>query len=183
MTIHFETARLQIRPFVESDLDDLARIYADPEVMRYIPPGPLDRQATAEELAWHVAGGEPDRPGYCLAAAILKDNGRLAGRCGLLAWTIDGADEVEIAYLVDRPHWGRGLGREMAAGLVDLGFNRRGHDRLIALVHPGNTASIRTAEGAGLSLERALEGEFAPFRLYAIGRGEPAGRHSHPQRL
>lgn len=35
-----ETARLRLRPFVPEDMDDLAAMYAEPEVMRFIGDGP-----------------------------------------------------------------------------------------------------------------------------------------------
>ncbi len=48
MTV-FETPRLIVRPFEAEELDALAAIAGDPEVMRFVGDGqPLDRAAVAE---------------------------------------------------------------------------------------------------------------------------------------
>ncbi|MBD0310772.1 MAG: GNAT family N-acetyltransferase, partial [Microcoleus sp. T1-bin1] len=46
-----ETARLYLRQFMPDDLDDLYRIYSDPEIMKYIT-GVRTREAT--ETAIHT---------------------------------------------------------------------------------------------------------------------------------
>src|SRR5690606_18695582 len=88
MTI-IETERLTLRRLVRSDLDDLARIYADADVRRYFPEGTLTREETEEELEWFL-DGHPDDPRLGLWATIHRQTGRFIGRCGLLVWTIDG---------------------------------------------------------------------------------------------
>ncbi len=65
----------------------------------------------------------------------------------MLPWTIDGVDEVEIAYLIAKPWQRQGLGAEAARALVRYGFETLGLKRLIALIDPENEASIRTARG------------------------------------
>jgi ribosomal-protein-alanine N-acetyltransferase len=44
------TERLHIRPFTPADLEAIHTVYADPEVMRYIPGGPCDRAGTLTRL-------------------------------------------------------------------------------------------------------------------------------------
>lgn len=163
-----ETPRLALRKFREGDLADLARLYADEEVRRYFPGGTMDGDQTKEELGWYLEGGFREHPGLGLWATIDRSTGRFIGRCGLIPWTIEGKEEVEIAYLLDREFWGRGLGTEAADALRRYGFERLGLPRMISLIHPGNVASIRTAEKAGLTYERdvVLEGEEA--RLYSV---------------
>ena len=46
-----ETARLYLRQFTPDDLDDLYRIYSDPEIMKYLT-GVRTREAT--EIAIHT---------------------------------------------------------------------------------------------------------------------------------
>ncbi len=45
-----ETARLRLRPFTPEDLDDLFRLYSDPEVMRYLLPRTREQTQTAIAL-------------------------------------------------------------------------------------------------------------------------------------
>lgn len=167
--IVLETPRLMMRRLEPYDLDSLAVLYADPEIRRYFPEGTLTRGETAEELDW-FRNGHPDDARLGLWATIDKATGEFIGRCGLLPWDIEGRHEIEIAYLIARSHWGQGLGAEAARALVAHGFETLGLDRLIALVHPKNIASARTAERAGLYLERAITLDGASYHLYAIER-------------
>jgi ribosomal-protein-alanine N-acetyltransferase len=163
-----ETDRLVLRTFRESDLDGLEALYRDPEVRRYVPDCPADRAATREELMWFVAGGNPARPGTGLWATIHKATGAFIGRCGLIPWTIEGREEVEVAYMIDRRFWRQGLGAEVVRALIRHGFERLGLSRVIAVIEPGNVASIRTAERAGLAFERVANVEGLHCPVYAI---------------
>ncbi|MBM3583665.1 MAG: GNAT family N-acetyltransferase [Alphaproteobacteria bacterium] len=172
MTKILETERLLLRRLEPGDLDALARLYADPEVRRYYPEGTLDCAQTKDELDWFVAG-DPDHPDLGLWATILKAEDRFIGRCGLIPWTIDGVAEVEVAYLIDKAYWGRGLGAEAARGLVRHAVDNLGLARLIAQIDPANEASARTARAAGLAFERTATVEGSSFALYAVGRAAP----------
>lgn len=164
-----ETPRLMMRRLEPRDLDSLAALYADPEIRRYFPEGVLTREETAEELDW-FRDGHPHDPRLGLWATIEKASGDFIGRCGLLLWEIEGQREIEIAYLIARTHWRQGLGAEAARALVAYGSDTLGIHRLIALVHPDNVASARTAESAGLGFERALVIDGTPCHIYALAR-------------
>lgn len=160
-----ETPRLLLRPLTMDDLDDLCALYRDPEVRRYFPEGTLDRRQTADELTW-IIEEYYGRYGYGLWATIHKRSGDFIGRCGLLPWTIDGRFEVEVAYLLARTRWGRGLGTEAAWGVREYGFGRLGLPRLISLIDPDNRASSRVAEKIGMTLEREIEDRYGRALLY-----------------
>src|SRR6185503_5637854 len=95
--ILLETKRLSLRHFVMDDLDNLFSFYSDPDVVRYIPDAPRTYQETKEELEWFM-NGHPKFPELGLWATIYKENSQFIGRCGLLPWTIDGQQEVEVAF-------------------------------------------------------------------------------------
>jgi RimJ/RimL family protein N-acetyltransferase len=164
-----ETERLLMRRLVASDLDDLYALYRDPEIRRYFLEGTLTLEETRDEPAW-FQNGHPDHAELGLWATMYKPTGKFIGRCGLLPWTIDGVDEVEIAYLIAKPWQRQGLGAEAARALVRYGFETLGLKRLIALIDPKHEASIRTALGAGLRYEREAEVERLRSPVYAIER-------------
>ena len=83
-----------------------------------ISPRASSREQTKEELEW-IINVYYRRYGFGLWATTLKETNEFIGRCGLLPWTIDGREEVEVAYLLAKEHWGRGLGTE-AAGRSSL---------------------------------------------------------------
>lgn len=174
-----ETDRLLLRRLLRSDLDDLYALYRDPEMRQYFPPEgvspdkTLTYEETREELEWFL-NGHPRHPELGLWATILKENGAFIGRCGLLPWTIDGQDEVEIAYMIDKRYWGLGLGTEAARGIRDYAFTRLDLSRLICCVYSENTGSIKVATGIGMAFEREAVDELGPFQIYSMNRGQLA---------
>ncbi len=161
------TERLLLRRLLPGDLDALFVLYRDPEMRRFYPEGTLTYEETKEELDWFV-NGNPQHPELGLWATVLKETGAFIGRCGLLPWTIDNREEVEVAYMIDKAHWGKGLGTEAAQGILEYGFETLGLSRLICLIDKGNRASIQVAEKIGMEFEKEGEDEKGPFLLYSI---------------
>jgi ribosomal-protein-alanine N-acetyltransferase len=171
-----ETERLVLRHLTMADLDALAALYADPEIRRHFPDGVRTHEQTREELAW-IIDVYYRRYGYGLWATILRQTGAFIGRCGLLPWDIEGRTEVEVAYLLDKRHWGRGLATEAARAIVDHAFATLPVDRLICMTGPENTASRNVAIKAGMTtLWENYVDEFGPAHVYAIRRPPGPGR-------
>jgi ribosomal-protein-alanine N-acetyltransferase len=165
--IILETERLRLRHLEMDDLDDLYALYRDPEMRRYFPDGTLTYEETKEEVAWFL-NGHPDHPALGLWATIHKPDGRFIGRCGLLPWSIDGRDEVEVAYMIDKAYWRQGLGAEAARAIRDYGFQTLKLPRLISMMYPENQASINTAQKIGMTFEKESVDESGAFLVYAI---------------
>jgi len=155
------------------DLDAVAAIKADPEVMRYIGTGqPAKRDEVVAMLSrWmeNARYGWSEETLKCVPqlyraverqahfsawAMILKSTGELVGRCGLSAWNLDGALEVEVGYVLARRFWGQGLATEAATAVRDYGMDRLGFDRLIALIQTGNIGSQNVAKKIGMRYEK-----------------------------
>jgi RimJ/RimL family protein N-acetyltransferase len=154
------------------DLDALWALYSDREITRFIPDAPRSYAEAKEELEWHM-NGHPKYPELGLWATIHKESGQFIGRCGLLPWTIDGQPEVEVAYTLAQPYWGRGLATEAAKGIVRYGFEQLHLSRLICLIDPDNLASRRVAEKTGMTLARKVDGingDNYPTLIYSIQR-------------
>jgi len=165
-----ETARLVLRDLTPDDLEALAALYADPEIRRYFPDGVRTFEETRAELAW-IIDVYYGRYGYGLWATVLKETGTFIGRCGLLPWEIDGRTEVEVAYLLDKRYWGRGLATEAARAIVDHAFATLPVDRLICMVDPENAASRGVAVKVGMTmLWDDYVDEYGPAHVYAIQR-------------
>jgi RimJ/RimL family protein N-acetyltransferase len=173
MKMILETPRLILRHQLSSDLDNLWALYCDPEITKYIPDAPRTREEAREELEWHM-NGHPSNPSLGLWATIYKESGKFIGRCGLLPWTIDNQQEVEVAYTIARDYWGQGLATEAAQAIVDYGFEKLNLVRLVSLIEPENTASQRVAEKIGMRFEKSVdEDKNGPFFIYSISR--PSG--------
>lgn len=168
-----ETPRLYLRRLLPTDLDALFALYSDPQVRRYFPEGTLTYQETKEELEWFL-NGHPQYPDLGLWATIHKPTGQFIGRCGLLPWTIDGRQEVEVAYMLTKACWGQGLATEVARGIARYAFEQLGYSRLICLIDRDNAASIRVATKIGMSFEKEGYDDKGPYLLYSMSRPQPS---------
>jgi RimJ/RimL family protein N-acetyltransferase len=169
MAIILETSRLVLRHQVIDDLDDLWQLYCNPEITKFIPDAPRSRAEARKELEWHMHG-HPHNRELGLWTTIHKESGRYIGRCGLLPWTIDLQNEVELAYTISQEFWGQGLGTEAAQALRQYGFEKLSLPRLVSLIEPGNIASIRVAEKIGLTFEKEGSDELGSFLVYSIAQ-------------
>jgi ribosomal-protein-alanine N-acetyltransferase len=136
-TFILETKRLVLRRQVIEDLNALWALYSDPEITKYIPDAPKTYDEAKKELEWHM-NGHPSNPDLGLWATIHKKTGKFIGRCGLLPWTIDGQQEVEVAYTIARDFWGQGFGTEAAQAIVQYAFETLKLKRLICMIEPEN---------------------------------------------
>lgn len=174
-TLH--TERLHLRPWRDDDLDALAAINADPEVMRYIMDGSVrDREETAVALrrmrrSW-------DERGFGLFAVEVRATGTLAGWAGLAVpqFLPEVLPAVEIGWRFARGHWGHGYATEAAAAALRFGFADLGLDRVVSIRHVGNSRSERVMVKLGMAYEHStvVPENGQPVAVHAITRQQYA---------
>jgi ribosomal-protein-alanine N-acetyltransferase len=164
-----ETARLRLRRFTWDDLDPLAAILGDPEVMKYYPK-PFSREETREWIQWNLDLYRDH--GFGLWAVILKESGVFLGDCGLTIQVVDGQEDVEVGYHLNKDYWGRGLATEGAGACRDYAFNVVGIKRLIAITDPHNINSHRVAEKIGMTPEKHVMKRHGPRLIYSMTKDE-----------
>ena len=148
------TERLCLRGLRSDDLDAYARMYADPEVMRFLENGrPLDRAAAFRSMALHL--GHWQLRGYGQWALEDRGTGEFVGRAGL--WRPEGWPGLEVGWVLERRAWGRGFATEAGRAAIDYAFRRLGAEKVISLIQPANRGSIRVAQRLGESYEGAVE--------------------------
>jgi len=107
MKTRFETERLILRPWQESDAEDLYQYASDPAV------GPIAGWPvhTSVENSREIIREYLSKPGTY--ATILKSNHRAVGSIGLLFDEASNIcikeNEAEIGYWIGVPFWGQGL--------------------------------------------------------------------------
>lgn len=164
-----ETARLRLRMFTPSDLDDLMLIFGDPDVMRYlgIEAGKTvpreEVEVTLKKMIEFWA-----KNGFGRWAIINKEDGRLIGLCGLRL--LDGAPE--LVYAIAKAYWGRGLATEAARASLRYAFEHLQLERLVAVTRHGNTASIRVMKKIGMSYEQEVNHYGVDGVCYVANRAE-----------
>ncbi len=166
------TVRLNIRPFVEGDAPAMAEVLGDAEVMRFSDSGPLNQVQVSDWLGeqvkayslspdfgrWAISATESERAiGYI---GLTQDEGRTAAR------------EAELGFRLARRGWGKGYATEAAQAVVEAVFRAGRVDRLIGIVDPHNSASVRVLQKLGMSYARPItfEGYDYPDHLYVLDR-------------
>jgi RimJ/RimL family protein N-acetyltransferase len=168
MPVPPSTARLAFREMTSHDLDDMAALLSDPDVMRYYPH-PKSREEASAWIAWSQRLYHEHGVGLWLLT--LRDTGEFVGDCGLTPQQVDGSNEIEVGYHVRTAFQGRGLATEAAAACRDYARDVLGVDRLIAIIDPRNRPSQRVAEKLGLVVERNSDNHgrwSSPQRIYAM---------------
>ena len=163
--IILETEHLLFRPLTLSDLDDMAALYSDPEVMRYLG-GPRDRDEVERVLNGYIR--DYQMYGHSFFATILKSDQSFIGHCGLLNQEVEGQPEVELGFVLARPYWQNNFALEGIQALKDYGFNELGFPSLISLIPPENSVSIHIAEKIGMTFNRKVSQWGQLFHLYAV---------------
>jgi RimJ/RimL family protein N-acetyltransferase len=168
------SARLRLYPVALADIDAIAELNADAEVMRYI----TGRAATHAESAgwverhigvWAATGG--------LGAWAIREaaTGDFLGRAVLRPF----GDDIELGYALRRRSWGLGYATETGGALLEYGFEALGLERVIAFISRGNDASEHVLlklgfEGTG---DLMFHGESCPsFALNRAGWMASAGQ-------
>lgn len=141
------TARLRLRRFTEADLDELARLHADPAVMRWAG-GTRTREQTWEILQERVLAYYDQHPGLGVWALEDRATGCFIG-LHLLNY-IRGESYVQVGYRLLPAHWGRGYATEMCVAVLRYGFEVLALPQIVAITDQPNVASQRVLLKAGL---------------------------------
>jgi len=145
------TERLILREMTGADLDHIAALFGDEEVMRYYPK-PMTRDEAQAWVEWNRRLYRSH--GFGLWAMALRDTGEFAGDCGLTPQYVDGVREIEVGYHVRTSLQGYGYATEAAAAARDFARDKLLLSRLIAIINPENVPSQRVAEKIGLKPEK-----------------------------
>lgn len=144
------TQRLRLRQWTHADLEPLAALNADPEVMAHFP-APLSRaesEAMLDRLHAHLA-----EHGWGLWALELRDTGHFIGVTGLATPHFEAhfTPAVEVGWRLARASWGRGYATEAARAAVAYGFTELGLREIVSFTTVSNQASRAVMERLGMT--------------------------------
>lgn len=162
-----ETNRLYLRALETKDLEVLSGMYSNPEVMRFIGTGVTFTKSQSEKSIrmWNEYEKEH---GYSNWAVIRKEDGVLLGKCGLSG--LPDKSGIEVSYILDEQYWGKGYATEISAAVLELGFSKFALKKIVALVYPQNSPSIKVLEKIGMKYEIEAEYWGIKFLVYARER-------------
>ena len=142
-----ETARLVLRAHRESDLDDVAAMWGDADVARFIGGKPSTREEVWARLLRYL--GHWSIKGYGFFAVCERATGRFVGDVGIA----DFKRELEPPLALPEVGWvlaphAHGKGYATEAVEAALGFGRH-LGTLTCLIDPDNVPSLRVAAKCG----------------------------------
>ncbi|MBZ9637412.1 GNAT family N-acetyltransferase [Clostridium sp. FP1] len=167
-----ESERVIYREVTLEDVEDIFKIYSDPQVAKYDWYKPMATKEDAlskinqykeefqnkEEITWGIARKNDDKIiGYCCFFAFDNDSRR-----------------SEIGYGFNRDEWNKGYATEAIKILVKFGFEVMNLNRVEATVTLGNDASVKALKKAnflqeGIVRERSImKGKFEDDVILAI---------------
>ncbi len=158
-----------LRQWEDSDLESLAEMNADLDVMRYFL-SPLTR---SESLAmFNRLRAAIDHRGWGVWA--VEVDGRFAGMVGLHVpeWPLPFAPCTEILWRLRKEFWGKGIGYAAATQAMQYGFSKAGLAEIVAFTTPPNLRSIRLMERLGMKRDFPSD-----FDHPAVPEGHPLRRH------
>lgn len=167
MSVILETGRLTLRELETTDLDVVAGMLADREVMRHWPR-PYTRDEAVGWIARQRERYTRDGHGYWLV--LESDGGRVVGQAGAMTIELNRQPEVALGYILRRDFRGRGYATEAAAAVRDRAFATTGHDRVIALIRPVNLLSQRVARRLGMRANGFTTYAGLEHVIFAVGR-------------
>ncbi len=175
------TPRLHLREFEEDDWRATWSYESDPEVIRYGSYEVQTPEESQKRIEDSIASAlESPRRIHDLAV-VLREDGRLIGRCGL---KVVDAEQREGAlwYILDRSQWKKGYITEAAEAMLDFGFGTLGLHRVWADCDPRNAGSVGVLRKLGFRLEAHfrenvfLKGEWCDTLIHGILDREWAAR-------
>lgn len=163
------TPRLRFRELSPDDLDFVAAMLADPEVMRYYPKVHTRDKA----LEWiERQRRRYAEHGHGLWLVLGRLTGMPMGQVGLLEQQVNGRQESEVGYLVQRAFWRHGLATEAARATRDWAFGVLGRERVVALIRPENAPSQGVARKLGMRVAGQCQHGGYAHDVWAITRAE-----------
>lgn len=156
--------RVELRPFIEEDLNAMAECLADPELLRFT--GSVQTTAAAEGAVptvdqrlrdWYMSRNDTDdrldlavvdrSTGHCVGEVVLNELNLGNGSCNFR--TLIGPRGRDL-----------GIGSEATRMIVDHGFGTLGLHRVSLGVYDFNPRAQRAYEKAGFVVEGGLRDEF-----------------------
>ena len=170
------TDRLTLRPFAESDADDLFALHSDAEVLRYWDSPPWTDPARAERFL--AVSRQMAQEGTGTRVVLERaDDATFLGWITLNRWN-PGFRSISLGYCLGQAAWGHGYATEAARALLGWAFDTLDLNRVQAEADTRNRPSARVLEKLGFVLEGTLredcvvDGDVSDSWVYGLLRRE-----------
>ena len=156
-----ETEHLLVRETTVEDVDTFYELYRDSEITEYMEPLFLDPEEERAYQAMYIRNIY-GLYGYGVWTVIEKESGGIVGRAGVAPR--EGCEEPELGFVIGREWQRKGYAYEVCKAILDYVKTAFSIDRVIAVVHQDNQASIGLCEKLGFAMEdRVLQENHITF--------------------
>lgn len=175
----FETERLILRNYEESDFEDIHKYSSNIENIKFNLWGPNTPQDTKAFIESVIEKGKLIPRMHYDFVLELKETNEVIGAIGLY---LNSSYEGHLGYILNKDYWRLGYTYEAAKEMLDLGFKKLNLHRIYATCYEQNYGSFRVMEKLGMRHEATFNKKrkgTRPFdlpwydeRLYAILKEE-----------
>lgn len=138
------TERLELKRFLEINIEQYLDLITDPEVTKYLGSGANIAREDARSMIGRFEARFDE--GYGIFAVVERSSGDVIGHCGIRPIP-DG--RVEILYAYAKSAWGKGYATEAGRAMLDYGRKNFKLDEIIAMSYPQNLGSIGVIKKLG----------------------------------
>jgi len=160
-----QTQRLSLREMEPDDADFILEQLTDPSFLANIGDrGVRDHDSARAYIdRWRANYA---RDGYGLWLVELRETGEVIGMAGIVRR--DTLPSPDIGYALLPRHWSKGYAVEACAAVRDHAMQALGLPELLAIVSPGNAASVRVLERIGLRYRSHVRVGDDDLQLFAL---------------
>ena len=163
MKVIFETNRLVLRQFTETDAALLLSLNSDPEVLKYLHEPLLENKEHALEIIQTIILPQYEK-NLGRWAVHTKENNEFIGWCGLKFRPE--LNKTDLGYRFKKSFWGKGYATEAASHTLDHGFKKLDLEKITAVAHIENLASINVLQKIGMKFIGESIVDDCPVRMY-----------------
>ena len=148
--MQFKTKRALLRNFIEADLEELALMLSDAELVKHTGfKKPISKEKAKEALdKWIEHSKENSLTRW---AALSIETNRLIGWFMLMKTEFDGP---ELGFMIVKSQWGKGYATEVGLGVLEYARSLN-IEKIYAVVNKDNLASIKVLEKVGMKRVKA----------------------------
>ncbi|HET8599209.1 MAG TPA: GNAT family protein [Segeticoccus sp.] len=174
-----ETERLLLRPFADTDAEELFALQSNAHALRYWDSPPWVDRAPVERFLARCQQLAEEGSGARLAIDRVRDQA-FVGWCTVNSWNPE-FRSASLGCCLHDTMWGHGYATEAARALLRWAFDTLDLNRVQAETDTRNVASARVLEKLGFVLEGTLRedcivnGDVSDSSVYGLLRRDWAG--------
>ena len=162
------TPRLIGTPAGPDDFADIRRLHNDPRVMATLSADGITFSEEQSRNFLQRAADHWNSYGFGLWIFHQKSGTNFVGYGGIKRATVEGCDEIELAYAITSDHWRKGFATEISRAALKHGFDTMHLERIVAFTLPHNQASRGVMEHCGFTYNRDITHANLPHVLYIL---------------